>query len=292
MIRILNIFFVFTLFFFSSCDIINPPEQVPSYIAVNEIKTRTDYNTQGTAFHNITDSWVYVMNGEKDEFIGVFEAPFKIPALKKGRNTIRIEPGIKSGGSSTLRVLYSMMKEYVIDTVLVEGEVITINPIHEYLPATFAFMEDFDGEGISLEAVTQSTSPIQIISGTQAFENNSMCFELDTDTSYFECKALELITLPRTGHDVFLEINFKCNAYFTFGFFSRETSGGSVIEVRRPIYIFNPTSEWKKVYVNLRDNIMDSKGNEFRLYFSCTKQNNLEVGKITVCLDNIKVIYR
>jgi len=57
-----------SLLFISACDIINPEEEIPSFIQINEFQLVTNEVTQGSNTHQITDVWAFV-NGEA---LGVF----------------------------------------------------------------------------------------------------------------------------------------------------------------------------------------------------------------------------
>ena len=98
--RCFKIFYLVAFIFLislSACDIINPSEQTPSFIAVDTLKLKTNGFEQGSKKHAITDCWVYVNN----KLIGVFEVPFKVPVLESGMQEIQIEPGIKNSGSDS-----------------------------------------------------------------------------------------------------------------------------------------------------------------------------------------------
>ncbi|MDR2009771.1 MAG: hypothetical protein LBQ22_04745 [Bacteroidales bacterium] len=289
--RLLLLFFL-AGFLFSGCDAINPSEKIPSYVAVDDISVKIENSSQGTASHNIVDGWLYVNH----RLIGVFEAPFKVPVLESGLQNISIEPGIKVGGSVSLRAVYTMMNNYTIDTMLTEGEVITIDPVFTYRPVVFSFMENFDGEGVSFQ-IQDESAPMEIISGEEAFENNSMYFKLDKNNTSFECIGVDYLSLPKDGQDVYVEVNFKCNEAFAFGFFSHETSG----DVRKTVYTFYPTWDdknsdnpsliWKKVYINIKDYLIDSNGYQFKLFFIGAWGEDLDSDNVEVFVDNIKVIH-
>ena len=285
-----TILFVTFLYFISGCELIAPPGEIPSYIAADSIKVETDKSIQGTNSHNITDSWIYV-NGK---LIGVFEVPYQIPVLESGKQTIRIEPGIKSGGSSSKREVYSVMNSYIIDSILTKGEVLKIQPKHTYATSTFAYMEDFE-TGHSLIVSNDNYPAIELIKGEDAFEGTSMSVTIDKVNPSFECTTSSTYPLPKDGRDIYLEINFKYNdanntSFFAFGFFSLENTG----EAAKIVYRFNPTQNiWKKVYVNIRDHVMDTKATEFRFYFRAGFLSGYTPNeKVDIFIDNIKIIHR
>ena len=65
-------------------------DKVPSYLVVNSVDLTTS-GLQGSNTKNITDSWIYV----NDEFIGSWELPARIPILKEGTVTVRVDAGVK-----------------------------------------------------------------------------------------------------------------------------------------------------------------------------------------------------
>lgn len=271
---------------YSGCDIINPPEKIPSYIQVDTIYVQTDPNTQGSSIHSITDCWLYVNN----KLIGTFEVPFKVPVLESGLQSIQIEPGIKVSGSDSYRKIYPMMFGYYFDTTLNEAQVLKVNPIFTYRPATFDLIEDFEDIGIEFEISQQSDTNIYLIDGANALEGKSMYFALDNERRNFECRSSSLFEIPKNG-EAYIEISFKTTDYFEFGLFSVEYSGTQTIEVRKNVYVFNPSDKWKRVYIDLNYFINNAKGNQFRLYFTCTRPNNPQNSKTEVYLDNIKLLY-
>lgn len=273
---------------FSSCEIINPPEKIPSYISVDTVFVQTTSVEQGTTRHGLSDCWVYVNN----KCIGVFEVPFKIPVLEAGKQNIQIEPGIKNSGSNSNRCIYPLMSGWYIDTVLTEAKVLHLRPVFKYRPATFELVEDFEDLGISFETSPQSDTNIMIVSGATAYEGSSMYVALDDQRPSFECKSIDLYNIPTTSSAAFLEINFKTNNNFEFGFFALEGSGGSFAEIKHSVFTFSPTSEWKKVYIDLKYNTSNSNSNTFRLYFRCSRINQKYTNPQTdIYIDNIKLIY-
>lgn len=286
MSRYLLLLFGITLIFFTSCEIINPSEPIPSYVAVDTISVNITDPHQGSASHNISDCWLYVNN----KLVGIFEAPFTIPVLETGEHSIQIEPGIKNSGGDAVRVVYPMMYGYYIDTILEEREILTINPVFEYRPATFDLVEDFEDIGIEFEVSDLSDTIVYLVSGDDAFEGKSMYFCTDEERPNFECRSSELYEIVKTGA-AYLEIDFKTNDYFNFGIFSKEYTGSTVSEVRKHVYTFNPTDEWKKVYIDLNYFVNNVVGTEFRLFFTGVHDSESDIEKSEVYIDNVKLLY-
>lgn len=286
MAKILLFFCLIISIFFISCEIINPPEQIPSYIAVDTVRVKINSPEEGTAIHNISDCWLYVNN----KLIGVFEVPFKVPVLEYGVHSIQIEPGIKNSGSDADRDIYPMMYGYYISDSLVEGEVLNVVPEFTYRPAVFDLIEDFEDIGIAFEISPESDTTIALISGSMAQEGSSMYVALDDAHPNFECRSTSLYEIEKNG-SAFLEISFMCTDTVDFGVFSVESNGTAISEIRKSVYGFKPTNEWKRVYIDLNYHVRNSNGTQFRLYFTCVRDDNATDEKTEIYFDNIKLLY-
>jgi hypothetical protein len=273
-------------FILPSCDIINPPEDIPAYITVDTLKLNTNINTQGSAQHGFSDCWLYVDN----KLIGTFEVPFTVPVLHQGNCEITIQAGIKNNGSQSTRVVYPFVKNYTIEKLLEPNGDIIIEPEFEYHDMNFALIEDFEDLGISFEISEESDTTIQLISDTNAQEGTSMAFFLNDQNSAFECKSSELYVLPQSSR-IFAEISFKSNQGFQFGLFARKYSGGSIYEERLPIITLFKTEEWKTIYVELTGAVVNSINTyDFRLFFTCMHPENA-TSETAVYIDNFKLIH-
>lgn len=284
--RILFGILVLFLLNLSSCDIINPPEKIPSFISVDTIKLKTTGPQQGSSIHAITDCWVYVNN----KLIGSFEVPFTIPVLESGMQEIQIEPGFKNSASDSKREIYPLIKGWACTKNLVEGGVITLEPEFEYRNVVFDLIEDFEDIGIEFETSLNSDTSIMLISDSRALEGKSMYFALDNVNKKFECLTSKLYEIPKNGQ-AFLEISFKANTNFQFGVFSVEYNGSSISEVRKNIFTFNPVDSWRTIYIDLNYAIRNANGKMFRLFFTCARSANASTEKLEVFIDNVKLTY-
>ena len=279
-------FIILTFLGLSACQ---NKEQVPAYICVDSFRVETDYSKQGTNSNDIRNYWLYVNN----KLIGVFEYDSlkTIPVLATGEQRVAIYPGILENSSSTLHADYLMMKGYTFDAVLAEGMVYHFSPVFKYDNITFALLEDFDGEGNAFE-VSEGSVPMKIYSGENAFERKCMHFSLKDSTEEFECKTVNLLTLPKNNNNCYLEINYRCNGVFSFGFFDKHSGSTGLVETRTSVFIFRSSgNEWRKVYVNLKTHLKDAQGYEIRPYFLCSKLNNDKDSNVEVYIDNVKILY-
>lgn len=284
------VLFFYLIGFSISCSLFDKEEPIPAYITIDSVSVITDASKQGTSLNNISDSWIYV--GGK--LIGVFENSGKtIPILANGTKSIEINPGIKENSSNSLRTDYSMMTSYKIDTILKEGEILHIIPQYKYFDnVTFALLENFDNGGSSF-LTTNGSVPMKLVSNENSLENYSIYFNMKDSADAFEIKTTNLLVLPKQDYNCYLEINYKCNAYFAFGFFDHYSSNETLIETRTEVFTFKPSNnEWRKVYINLKTHLKDASGIVFRPYFASTKTANPNIDVAEIYIDNVKILYR
>ena len=160
-------FLLLFFLFFSSCEIINPDEDIPSYVRVENISLVTDTATQGSASHRITDVWLYVDN----QPLGVYEMPVSIPVLDEGTHVVSIRGGIIVNGIASTRVYYPFYAFYNDTINLTRGAVSTVSPVVNYFSGTiFPLEESFSGPGYDIVSTATSDTNYYIINDNNSFE--------------------------------------------------------------------------------------------------------------------------
>jgi hypothetical protein len=124
---------------FTSCELINPDEDAPSYIAVNEFTfdpspTLSEFGPSTST--KIKDVWVYIDN----EFQGTYELPARFPVLKTGAQQIILSPGIFLNGIAATRSPYPFYRPLVQEIDLIANQTLTFNPVTSYFDAAQASM--------------------------------------------------------------------------------------------------------------------------------------------------------
>lgn len=266
---------------FSSCEIINPEEEIPSYIHIDSISLNAGYS----APHSITDAWLYV-NGQLQ---GVFELPATVPVLASGPSSILVAPGIKINGISLTRMAYPFFEFYKGETELIRDSIIQIYPETSY-KGTTRWEENFEDIGFTLQATSSSdttvnrvTDPSKVFQGT-----GSALFALSASQTSFEAISSNTFQLPKGGTPVFLEINYKCNNTFAVGIFSNTVS--QLVQVP-PSLVINPKSEWNRIYINLTNAVSaQAQAIDYNIYFYMEK----DLGNTTAeaYVDNIRLVHQ
>ncbi|MFP4663654.1 MAG: hypothetical protein ACLFM1_04430 [Bacteroidales bacterium] len=269
-----------------SCDLINPPEPIPSYVRVDTVMVdnNTDY---GSDFHAISDLWVYV-NGT---LIGTYDVPFTVPVLPSGNQIITMEAGIKENGQIASRRIYPFYTSFRNDTLLPPADTITLNPVYKYEDVDNAFFEDFEDLGTGFETTEASDTVLMTANDSNCMSGKCGYFAVDISRPNFDCRMAEPVTLPPDSK-VYAEISYKCSEQFTIGVFAMEYSGGTFSDVRYPLLTLYKSEDWNKVYVNLTDVIAQTPtAQKYRLFFSASHSDENDVSTGEVYLDNIKILH-
>jgi len=277
---------IFSMALFS-CQKQNLKPGIPAFIKIDTIYLATDYSTQGTCSHNITDVWVYV----NEQRVGAFELPAMVPILMDGTAKLRLEAGIKVNGIATTRVNNPFYEPYIAEGFnFVPDSVVSISPTTHYRQGVeFAWKEDFENNAISLDTSNLSGNLDIVLSAQdEAFEGfHSGMIYLDTTYNFYEGATFEPFTVPIDGSPIVLEMNYKTDIVFEVGIFASSPSN----VVKKPVLYVNPSTTWNKIYINLSDAILENNfTDEFKIYFRAGIYD--EFTEAAVGLDNIKVVFK
>ncbi len=272
----ISIFFII-LFFIVGCDYINPEEEVPAYLTINDIAVNEE-NGQ------LTDAWVYV----NENLIGIYELPAHFPVLEQGNTNIRVVAGIKVNGIAVSRGPYPFYTPWEVEKNLQPGETVNLEPETSFREGlNFRWEETFEFSSTTLEAYDSTQTNIiktDTISDAPSSVAGAVIIEPD---SSFTLQSVEQYFLP-SDRDVYLELSYKTNHYFEFAWHVQNLGDGSIREAR--VYQFNPTDGWEHIYIYLSNFIDDYNvvNNQFRFLFG---GNNLTDESKYVYFDNIRLIH-
>lgn len=274
---------------FSSCELINPDEGIPSYIQVDSISLSTDATIQGSNSQNISDAWIYV----DGMLITAAELPCRIPVLKEGSHDVLIGPGIKINGLSAYRAPYPFYRFYSTTVNLSPGETVKLSPSTTYFDSlSFPFLANFDDlSGNKFEATSASDSEGSVALTTNPAEvregAGSLKAYLDVDSGSVEFHTVETLDLPKLGTLLYLEIDYKCTHDLQVELISSYNLAG---DETTPLLTIYPTETWKKMYINLTKAVSErTTALNYRILFRSTKTEGDT--PLSVWLDNVKIVY-
>lgn len=270
----------------ASCEKFEGDQTVPAYLTIDSLYLQTDYATQGSASHKITDAWVYV--GE--EFIGAFEMPARFPVLKSGKHPVKIYPGIKKNGIAATRTSYLFYApvEKNITFAPDSTSVIGTQKTTYFNTTLFTWKEDFEDVALSLDTTPRSTAWIRLTQDEDStFEGmHSAKVVLDSVHDFFEAQTHDEYVIPAAP--VYLEMDFNLSQSMIVGVIVYSTS--TLAQV--PILTLSPTNgTWKKIYIDLSNSLNGYTGMiTYRVYLGTFK----EPDKLNSVLmfDNMKIVTR
>lgn len=271
--------------FIYSCRVVDPAEEIPSYIRITSVSLTTSGN-EGSNSHKITDAWIYI----DGELIGAFEIPCNVPVLKEGPHTILIKAGIKQNGMSSLRAIYPFYKGWESTVFLTRGSVADVTPSFTYFPVTNLLWNcDFENSaGINYDDATQNYFPglVDLVSGVDAFEGNSGSITLTGAENYCFMQSADSFYLD-PGDEIYLELNYKCDQSFTIGL--NFTPASSPEPIHLPWVEVEPSADWNKLYIRLNDALAGQPLNvKYRVFLQMSKPSS--VTESHIWLDNLKFI--
>ena len=290
-LRFSGLFISFTIFYSSCIKDDSPP--VPAYIYVDQINFAVDTALQqGSASSALTDVWVSV-DGQS---LGANNPGSIFPVLFDSNlvnNNIKIYGGIKENGINNTRIIYPFYAPFEIDMKLQSGKIDTFSPVLNYDPdANIIIVEDFENNNQPIFTDDRDGNPntYMLIQSDEVFEGNASG-QLLLDSVNLECtiaSSTRYYDLQPSGSSfpVYLEINYKTNTAFQVGLIAHLSN--SNVE-----YIYkggmNASSEWKKIYFNLTNEVFGAPTNEFSVVFKAVKLS--EASQPEIYLDNIKLLH-
>jgi len=288
------IFSILTSYFslLTSCSLIQPPEDIPSYIRVQSYTFKDSLN-QGTNSSRVTD--IEVTAGS--DYRGFYQIPVSVPILAKGNQTITIEACVFEDGLSSSILPYPFYTPFVTTVNLVPGKLDTIKPVFKYKPnIQFLWGQgDFEGPDNALKSFGNNTSLIGKTSDKASVFEGSYSFEADLSNGRDTFEAISNFKpfvdpaeppLPV----VWLEMNYKTDVAMDIGIIplTHVSSPGEQF-----ISGVNPTTTWKKVYVNISPTLKYWYGQnqpnttEYYIYFYAVNTNG---GTAHIFIDNLKLL--
>ena len=284
-LNILLLFISVTIFGIG-CDVINPTEEVPTYVKIDSFQFKqVDPANEGPASTGITSVWIYYNNNP----VGVFDLPCNVPVITEGASgMLSVAPGIALNGLLDLQPQYTF---YRFDTVTLQtnpGNVFEYTPTTSYIEtAKFRYKEDFETGSTIVpfsDGLIGDTSLVRTLDKSKVFAGGASGYiYVDGTNTYAEITNNTPFDIG-TG-EAYLEVNYKCSIPFEVGLYNTLNNGFDTYSYFSGV---NPTDTWKKIYIDLASYTSANQGTDFKLMIRCGLPDGLANGY--VLLDNIKVV--
>jgi hypothetical protein len=273
-----------------SCD--RTVEKIPSYVYIKpfQLSTKTE---EGSASASIPEAWVYV----NEEFIGAYTLPAQVPFLSDGEARITVFPGVHENGLAEYPNIYPFYQELDVKKTILPSKVDTIVPKIRYYDNTkFALIENFEsGNMFSYQYTKLGGKFVRTLE--KPFEGIGCgTMKLQTkDTTLATTIASNVVMKNQLGDaaPAYVELDYNSDIDLEVGLLAYEKFSGQ--EIYESVAYFKGKKEWKKIYVNLKAAVNESKFSAYRLVFSASLPfTNGKYEKPTgeVKVDNVKVVYR
>lgn len=272
---------------FNSCNFINPEEELPSYIFIDEFSFSTSPG-EGTQSQKFTEIWAYA----NDQIVGVYDLPARIPILDRGNTNLSFFAGIKNFGLSSMRISYPFVQGYEITRNLSPMTMDTIRPVFSYFPDLDIVQKDWDATSPSIIPMGSNMGELLVEDDLAKVFEGDRCgyFRLPAggfNLSFKDDQNFDFVS----GKVTFLELDYSCNNKFSIGLIARNGS----IDDKNMAVVVNPTTEaddfpvWNKIYIDLGLIVQENpNASYFEFYFESIPDNPGD--RIDLYLDNLKVV--
>ncbi len=280
------------LLFAAGCEVINPSEEIPAFLYVENFVLETEPVTEGTNSSNITEVWLTV----DGNFLGAYSLPALIPVLASGEAQVRLDAGIKDNGIRSRSEIYPFYEPWEQTMMLTPEKIDTIAPVIGYRDnARFALIEGFESSAHAFQDLRIGSSGNRIrLTDTEVFEGNSSgLFFVDTTNALVEIATTERYAdLNASSPLVYLEVNYKSDVPVVFGvvgYGGNQPDGTTNYDPG-----FNPRGDWNKIYFNLSEIVFQGGFTEHQVVLQAFIP--VEGGQLTlvtgnIWLDNIKLVH-
>lgn len=277
------------LFLAAGCDTINPAEEIPGYIYVDSVALETGPD-QGVSSARFVDVWV----SEGGSFRGTYELPARIPLLTQDEARIQINPGILERGGNNRRLPYAVAASFDTSYALVPGRVDTLRPTVRYREnAEFAFLEAFENPQVPAFRRAAESDPIGFrITDEESLNGRNLRAEVPPN-GFFKIELFRYDQEVMNAQTVFLEMDmrneetvFLASDVRALDEQGQELGGRESNEVG-----YFPSTQWRKVYINLTRDIRDFRRQGFTEWRLLVLMLNETRSEKVVQIDNLKVIY-
>lgn len=276
----------------SSCELINPEEDIPSYVYIDHFTLVTNSGIQGSASTKITEAWLFL----DGDFLGAYSLPAVVPLLAEGSHSIRLEPGIRDNGISSTPEIYPFYEAYETSVELSPDRTDTLRPTTQYRTNTqFTFVENFERSDHLFRDVKVGASDTRV-NRTQedAFEGSFSGFlNVGIDQPEVLIATSRRFSFPDEAvPTIYLEMNYKSEGLVGFGIIGYDNQSPNDGEVLLSAG-FRPSEDWNKIYFNLNRVFANRNFLEYQVVFQAAipqEEGTYIAENIRIWLDNIKLI--
>jgi hypothetical protein len=238
------------------CDLINPAEELPAYISIQNPMVSAPDDTTWRSNTGIRNVWLYhggFLQGAYQTDPQVDTVGRVVPFLQLDQSDFFIEGGIYESGQSSFQIIYPFWNRITFDWNAIPGDTLEVTPVFHYVDASkyeTPVSVTFEGGGIDFDRFSSGIpdeSPFFVTSTTNPYRGlNCGVVDFHAGERYFEV----INTIPfRTlqSQNIFAEITYQNTIPFTVGL----VYGSRTSPNLKPILTVSPSTNWNTVYVHM-----------------------------------------
>ncbi len=269
-----------------SCDIINPEEEIPSYLEIESFELE---ETNGEITFGLGSKIVaanVIVNGET---AGIISIPGRIPVFAQGDAIVTLDPLVPENGASDLLQIYPFFERIDIPITLSLRDTTIINPTTQYgtgntfRGSTFSGSDEFFTEDLDENSNTRLTIST---TGGQVGEGSVGRIILNEDNPLYQSATSASAMIDVSFANVaWLEVQYKSDVDFVFG--AKNTENGNDVE-----FGVKAKDEWNTIYFNTANFLFINNITTFQLTINALLPPSWSGGDAEILIDNIKFVYR
>lgn len=249
------------------CNWINPPEELPSFISVQEPKVCLDSLCQDKRTHGLKAVWVYSEGIPVP--LGIFGTNSRFPLPDESKREIYLRAGVYENGISNFVKEYPFLQIIRHQTSGIKGKTDTLTADFRYFQdstLTFPIAETFEGQDLQLEPFIQATDSAQIERSMDNPYLGAYCgkIKLDASRKSLQLQSTREFNLPGNGSEVWLEIAFRGDVNLQAGLISNINGNVKVLNQNTIL----KSSEWTVLYLNFTTLASTYSSGSFRLWLN------------------------
>lgn len=274
-----------TSLFWSSCNIINPEEEIPTYLRIDSISVEDENGVPISS--KITGASVSYSNSSAVNLVGVFRLPMYIPVLADMDGEVIILPSIDVDASPYNLITYPFLAKITKEFPMKPGDTVNLGTLKTKYLSNFTekLDEDFEQGGISMDIDPDSLAEWSPETTIVRDGDYSGKFEVHgtQKVTYF---VIPKDLLLRFNKQTYIELDYRGNV--DMGIVLMYIEQGSTLFKEYGLLGLRQKDDWNKAYINITDNIGSIGETTYRLGFKVIREATDP--DAVFYLDNIKIL--
>jgi len=272
-----------------SCDVINPEEEIPSYLIIEDFTVGSNPDVEALSLSSKIVAANVIVNNETQ---GVITLPGKIPVFAEGDVTVTLDPLVQENGSADLLQIYPFFKRIDIPANLSFRDSTTISVAEtEYISNALIRGSDFSASNVFFTEDLDGNilTEVNISSGGQAGEGTVGRIVLTEDNPLFDGATASGVPIEVNSiRQAWLEVQYKTDVDLVFGF--RDLSNPTGVQTFREFGV-RAKDEWNTLYFDATNLLVSQNITKFQITLTAQFLTGSTAEESIVLIDNVKLIY-